>query len=380
MASVSSSTALAISTPSVQAGSVTATPQRALHAVHLTAPAAGSRKYRAKLEAMLTSTIVNSIVVDMKDEDGFVYVPGVKIAQRSGAYAAVVPDLQTWLADLKKRGIYTVARIVVFKDNRAPRANKSWGVHNLYGDLWYDRRKGTWLDPYNTESWRYNLLVALQAARCGFDEVQFDYIRFPTDGNLATSRFSRPFSRSTAPQALVRFLEEAAQLLHPLGAKISIDLFGLTTSVSTGMGIGQKLTVMAEPVDYVCPMTYPSHYARGEYGIPNPNDEPYKTVHLAMRDALRLLGPEGARKLRPYLQDFSLKGRGIPYRAKEVRAQIQAALDEGIANWTLWNANSHYTLEALRNPFFPALPAGTTAAVLSVEPSTTPVVGKTDSK
>src|SRR6185295_17416615 len=100
-----------------------------------------------------------------------------------------------------------------------------------------------------------------------------------------------------ASQALVDFLREAAQVIHPMGAKISIDVFGLTTSVNTGMGIGQLLGPMASQVDFVCPMTYPSHYARGEYGIANPNDQPYKTIQLAMRDALKILGPDGRGKL-----------------------------------------------------------------------------------
>src|SRR5439155_12164885 len=110
---------------------------------------------------------------------------------------------------------------------------------------------------------------------------------------------------------------------------------------------------MAQRVDYVCPMVYPSHYAKGEYGISNPNDQPYKTIHLAMTGALKILGDQGPTKLRPYLQDFSLKGRGIRYGPKEVRAQIQAAADVGIQSWTLWNARCVYTWAALHPPIVP---------------------------
>ncbi len=350
------------SSAAVSVSSRTASGERVIHAIHLTSSAAGSKRYRAnKLNMMLASTIINTVVVDIKEEEGQVYVPGVKAAEHAGAYERAIPDLQSWLADLKRRGIYTIARIVVFKDNRAPRKNKSWGVHNASGELWYDRHKITWLDPYNQEAWRYDLVIAFQAAKSGFDEIQFDYIRFPTDGKLSLMRFSRPYNRETAAQALVQFLHQAAQLLHPLGVKLSIDVFGLTTSVNTGMGIGQRMGPMTEQVDFVCPMTYPSHYARGEYGIPNPNDQPYRTIHLAMHDALKVLGPEGAHKLRPYLQDFSLKGRGIKYHAKEVRAQMQAAADMGVGNWTLWNASCHYTLDALREEVMPrSLPKATT--------------------
>jgi hypothetical protein len=342
-------------TLTVNTTSATLTESRPVRGIHLTASAAGSKKYRKNhLEPMFANTLINAVVIDLKEEDGFVYVPGIKLVEKVGAYSADIPDLQAWLADLKNRNIYTVGRIVVFKDNKAPRKYPALSVHNPNGEIWRDRKHITWLDPYNREAWRYNLVIALQAAKLGFDEIQFDYLRFPTDGNLKTMRFIKPYHAESASQALVDFLRQAHQVLHPLGTKISIDVFGLTTSVNTGMGIGQRLAPMAEQVDFVCPMTYPSHYARGEYGIPNPNDQPYRVIHLAMRDALRVLGPENARKLRPYLQDFSLKGRGIHYGPKEVRAQIQATTDLGVSNWTLWNARCVYTTSAFRTPVSPS--------------------------
>ena len=351
---------VSISTTTVEISSTALPAERVIHGIHLTASAAGSKKYRLKLDKMFADTIINAVVVDIKEEGGEVYVPGVKAAERCGAYVRAIPDLESWLADLKKREIYTVARVVVFKDDHMPRHNKSMAVHTAQGDLWFDRHKITWFDPFSHDAWKYNILIALQASKVGFDEIQFDYIRFPTDGDLSLMHFSQPRTKTTAPRALAGFLHEAAQVLHPLGVKISIDVFGLTTSVNSGMGIGQHMNSMAAQVDYVCPMTYPSHYAKGEYGIPNPNDQPYRTLHLAMRDALKTLGPDGAHKLRPYLQDFSLKGRGIRYRAKEVRAQMQAAADLGVPSWTLWNANCHYTLDAIKTPIVPQNLSGPT--------------------
>jgi hypothetical protein len=336
-----------------------------IHGIHLTASAAGSKRFRKnRLEPLLATSIINTVIVDIKEEDGWVYIPGVKKAEAAGAYARDIPDLADWLADLKKRHIYTIGRIVTFKDNKAPRKFPTMGVHKLNGQLWEDRKHLTWLDPYNQEAWHYDLSIAVQAARLGFDEIQFDYIRFPTDGDLKAMKFLRPYSPAASSQALVNFLHQAAQVLHPLGTKISIDVFGLVTSVNTGMGIGQRLNPMTEQVDFVCPMTYPSHYAKGEYGIPVPNDQPYKVIHLAMHDALRSLGAENAHKLRPYLQDFSLPGRGIHYHAKEVREQIQAAADVGVMGWSLWNARCSYTTAALHDPVIPhpvALPAVSTA-------------------
>jgi len=326
-----------------------------VRALHVTAWMAGSKKYRAHLDELFKTTVVNAVVIDIKEYEGEVYIPGVSMAEKAGAYVPAIPDVAAWIADLKRQGIYTVARIVVFKDNIMPRKKKSLAVKNPQGDLWFDRHHVTWLDPYNPEAGRYNLLIALQASKLGFDEVQFDYLRFPTDGSLSQMRFAKPYNKEAAPRALIALLRQARQLLQPFGTKISVDVFGLTTSVSTGMGIGQLLGPMAEEVDYVCPMTYPSHYAKGEYGIPNPNDQPYRIIHLAMHDAIRALGPAGQAKLRPYLQDFSLKGRGIRYGAKEVRAQMQAAEDLGLPSWTLWNARCSYTLGAIQTPVTPSV-------------------------
>ncbi len=337
-------------------------------ALHVTSWMAGSKKYRKHINEVFQTTIVNAVVIDVKEFEGEVYIPGVTMADKAGAYVPAMPDIAEWLKELKSQGIYTVARIVVFKDNIMPRKKPSLAVHNPQGDLWFDHHKITWLDPYNPEAQKYNLLIALQAAKLGFDEVQFDYIRFPTDGSLSQMHFSKPYSKTAASNALIGFLRQAHQLIEPTGAKISIDVFGLTTSVTTGMGIGQLFGPMAEQVDFVCPMVYPSHYAKGEYGIPNPNDQPYRTIHLAMHDALRALGPDHAHKLRPYLQDFSLKGRGIHYGKKEIRAQIQAAMDLGVDSWTLWNARCSYTLDALKTPF-----VASSSTTVKITPSTVSV-------
>jgi len=344
--------------------------EKPIHALHVTAWMAGSKKYRVHLNEVFKSTIINAVVIDIKEYEGEVYIPGVNMAEKAGAYVPAMPDIAAWVADLKHQGIYTVARIVVFKDNIMPHKNKSLAVKNPQGDLWHDKNKITWLDPYNPEAGRYNLLIALQAAKLGFDEVQFDYIRFPTDGKPSEKRFAKPYDIQAASQALVSFLRQARQLLEPLGTKISIDVFGLTTSVNTGMGIGQLIVPMTQQVDYVCPMVYPSHYNKGEYGIPNPNDQPYRVIHLAMHDALKTLGPDGLKKLRPYYQDFSLPHHGIHYGKKEVRAQMQAGADVGLPSWTLWNARCSYNLEAIQTPIIPAISTHTVSTSSTVVNST----------
>ncbi len=323
-----------------------------IRAIHLTGSAAASKKYREKLKKMLDQTILNGVIIDIKEETGYIYIPGVSTAEKAGAYQRTMGDWKEWLAQLESEGVYAAARIVVNKDNIYPRKNLAAAVKNTHGEIWFDRTKTTWMDPYSNEAQRYNLLVALEAAKLGFDEIQFDYIRFPTDGSLNMMRFSQTFNKRTSAAAIVEFLMKAKQLLQPMGVKLSIDVFGLTTTGS-GMGIGQDMAAMSEQVDFVCPMVYPSHYNPGEYGLAIPNDAPYETITFAMREAKKMLG--GVSKLRPYLQDFSLKGRGKRYAAKEVRAQIQASADQGIVGWTLWNARCSYTLDALRDPVTPNL-------------------------
>ena len=315
-----------------------------VHAIHLTAWAAGSLKYRRELDLLLDRTSINAVVIDVKEYEGEVYVPGVEGSLRAKTYVSAIPDLKNWIADLKRRGIYTVARVVVFKDNKFARVRPDLAVKDNQGNLWLDRHQITWLDPSNPESWRYNLLVALAASQAGFDEVQFDYVRFPTDGNLHQMRLAKTYSLQTSSEALIGFLKQAVQLLHPRGTKVSVDVFGLTTSVGTGMGIGQIFSAMAEPVDFICPMVYPSHYGPGFDDIKNPNNEPYKVVYGALRDARKALGSANAHKLRPYLQDFSL---GVHYGQEQVKAQIRAAADLDIQDWTLWNARCRYTVAAI---------------------------------
>jgi len=356
---------------------------RPIRGIHVTAWSAGSTKYRKKLDAILKTSVINSVIIDIKEYKGEVYIPGVRMAVAAGAYVPAMPDLASYVADLNRRGIYTVARVVVFKDGIYPKKNPHTAVKNASGGIWADRAGNTWFDPYHVEGWRYNTIIALEAARMGFKEIQFDYIRFPTDGALSQMRFSKPYTRKDASDALVGFLRHARQALQPTGVKISIDVFGLTTTDNSGMGIGQLIRPMAEQVDYVCPMIYPSHYYPGEYGLAIPNNQPYKVIWFALRDAIKNMGPDARQKLRPYLQDFSLRKAGIPYNKAEVEAQIQASADHGILSWNLWNASSNYTWSALETEILPKHPekllnvssttvSASTEAVSSVGISTTP--------
>ncbi len=315
----------------------------ALRGIHLTGWGAGVASKRRELIAQMSAHGFNAAVIALKDYDGHVFVRGTKLGESTKAYVNAIPDLPGLVRDFKGAGHYAIARVAVFKDDHLARARPDLAVHFPDGSIWVNDKNTAWVDPYQEEIWDYVIDIGSRAAAAGFDEVQFDFIRFPSDGKTRQCRYKRAdHSPATAAAALAAFLDRAAARLKPLGVKVSICTFGLTTSVDTGLGIGQNMGEMAAKMDYVSPMMYPSHYARGEYGLAVPNNHPYVTIRRGIQDALaRLPGRSGA--LRPYLQDFSL---GVRYDAAKVRAQIRAAEELGVTGWILWNAQNKYTWEA----------------------------------
>ncbi|MBI5631361.1 MAG: GTP-binding protein [Elusimicrobia bacterium] len=315
-----------------------------IRGIHLTGWVAGFAKARRQFIAEAKKAGLNAVVIALKEYDGRMFVRGVAEAKALGSYVNAIPDLPAAVRDFKAAGLYTVGRIVLFKDDWLARRRPDWAVRKPDGSLWTNDKGVAWVDPYRREVWEYNLAIAERAAAAGFDEIQFDYIRFPSDGNTALCRYSRrDHGDKTAARNLRDFLALAGSRLRPRGVKLSICVFGMTTSDDSGMGIGQHIAELVQGADFVSPMMYPSHYSKGQYGIRNPNREPYKTIHLGLRDATRKLGGLSPR-LRPYLQDFSL---GWRYRAEQVRAQILAAARMGVTDWVLWNPQNHYTWAAI---------------------------------
>ncbi len=316
-------------------------PQINAKGVHLTAYMPGVSKKRDYIDSFLTDTELNAVVIDVKEIDGAI---GIKGVYGDLALSKSIPNPQEYIKHLKEKNVYTIARVVVFRDNTMPRKRPDLAVKNPEGGLWEDRKGITWLDPYNQNAKDYILDIAEKTADIGFDEIQFDYIRFPSDGNTRNCRYKVPRSTATAYLEIVDFLKQAKQRLAPKGIKTSIDVFGLTTTETTDMGIGQKIVEMTEYVDFVSPMIYPSHYNYGEYGIADPNKEPYRTVYIALQGAKKRIPVE---KLRPWLQDFSM--RGVKYGPKHIQEQIQACYDSGVQTWMLWNAACRYTKDGLKS-------------------------------
>jgi hypothetical protein len=298
------------------------------------------------------TTEVNALVFDIKDDRGYVlYRSSVALAREiaSDTINPVSPArLREVLDSLRAFGVFPIARIVVAKDPLLARAKPGWSVHRKdNGEPWLDANNQPWLDPHHREVWAYAADLAQEAVALGFGEVQFDYVRFPDDPRMAKeSVFPLAKGRSRA-----QVIHEQLGYLHDRVEKtmhvpMSIDVFGLTTTDQTDMGIGQKWEAFASQTDIVQPMTYPSHYSEGWYGLPNPNADPYELISHAMTDAKKRNASIKHRpKIVPWYQDFTL---GKPaYGIDQVRAQMQAGYDNGIMSWLLWNAGSDYTVAAL---------------------------------
>jgi hypothetical protein len=296
-------------------------------------------------------TEVNALVIDVKDDRGYVlYRSAVPLAHAIGADTVnpmPASRMRAVLDTMRANGILPIARIVVAKDPLLASARRDWAVKRRSdGAPWLDQSGNPWLDPHQRGVWSYAADLAAEAVKLGFSEVQFDYVRFPDDPRLIRQA-AFPLAKGRHRDQVIR--EQLGYLrsrVKPLGVPMAIDVFGLTTSDSTDMGIGQRWEQFADQADVVLPMTYPSHYARGTYGIARPNANPYDVLDHALTDGLaRNRTVVNAAEIVPWYQDFTL---GAPrYGVKQLRAQMQAGYDNGVRSWMLWNPGSKYTIGAL---------------------------------
>jgi hypothetical protein len=317
--------------------------------LYVNAWAAGSTVRMGRLLELARQTEVNTFVIDIKDASGYVsHNTSVPLALEIGATEEIrIRDLPGLLSRLEAEGVYPVARIVVVKDPLLAQARPELAVQDTAGGVFVDSKGLIWLNPYNRAVWDYHVALAREVTELGFREIQWDYVRFP---DLPASDHARTVypgaGPTTKPEAIRAFLLHARDALADLDVETTADVFGVTTSASRDVGIGQVWESFIDAVDVALPMVYPSHYWQGSFGIDSPNAYPYEVVRNALDDAMRRSAVmEAAGATRPWLQDFSL---GQPaYGAPEIRAQIQAAYDSGIQEWILWNPGSRYTAEAL---------------------------------
>lgn len=325
-------------------------PGRPIRALYVTYYGIGHTGLRAHVQELLRATELNAVVIDVKGDRGFIpYRSDVPLAGQVGAQPHILVEdwgeLMTWFRD---HDIYTIARIVVFKDDPLATARPEWAVlDSETGEPWRDREGLAWADPFREEAWDYNIAIAVEAAGKGFDEVQFDYLRFPTDGNLKTLPFTQDNTEENRRAAVVSFLERAHRALAPTGVRIAADVFGYATWRKDDTGIGQVIEEMADYIDVLSPMLYPSTFHAGLPGYPVAVPYPYETVFLSTRRAVERLEGTGV-VVRPWIQDFpDYAFDKRVYTPEEIRAQMQAALDAGAGGWMLWDPRVRYTVEAL---------------------------------
>jgi len=320
-------------------------------AAYLTYFGVGDKGIRGRVLELAARTELNAVVIDVKGDRGWIlYRTEVPEALAVGAQGpGTLKDFDGLMADLKARGLYTIARIVTFKDNILANSRPDLAIIDTRtGKPWIDNEKLAWVDPFREEVWRYNVAIAREAAKRGFDEIQFDYVRFPTDGKLGAAKYASPNNKETRLPAIAGFLGLARRELGPLGVYVAADVFGYTAFNENDTDIGQRIEELAPHLDYFCPMVYPSGYHVGIPGFRNPVQHPYEIVH----ESVRLIQKRASHtrvRVRPWLQDF--KDYAFDKRifgVTEIRAQIKGADDAGAVGWMLWNPRNDYTAGALR--------------------------------
>lgn len=375
-------------------------PPEIVKGVYLTSWSAGLKRRIDYVEELAREVGVNAVVIDIKDYSGnLAYRIAVPEVQKYGAVHVKIRDIDGLIRRLHAAGIYAIARITVFQDPVLAAARPELAVHRKSllaagakpskETLWLDHKGLAWIDPAAKPAWEYTAAIGRDALSHGFDELNFDYVRFPSDGNMRDMHFPISGDQASKPAVLREFFAYLRRSFE--GTPISADLFGLATVNSDDLGIGQVIEDAYRNFDYVCPMVYPSHYAPGFRGFKRPAEHPYEVVRYSMDKAVARLRsltalpadtdgqthvPAGAvkppaagakpirvGKLRPWLQDFDLGGR---YDAARVRAQIRAteeALGADYAGYLMWSPSNVYTAGAFTEETARSLPAPPTSAL-----------------
>jgi len=304
---------------------------------------AGGSRFRDLLD-LVKRTELNTVIVDVKDERGEIsWLPRTPMARLAAAGVPKILDPKTMVARLHRAGVYVIGRVVAFRDAKLADARPDLALLDTRGGVWHGYDGQAWTDPFSPEVQDYNIAVAVEAVEAGFDEIQFDYTQFPTDGDTGRvwSRFADGRARTLV---LANFLARARAQIDGRGRYTSVDAFGDTVLTDANPAAAQDLRLLARTVDYVSPMIWPEAFPKPSFGLFDPERDPGPAVTAAVRNAEVRIAGTGA-KLRPWLQDFTQR---IPYTPVEVSAQITAAEHAGAAQWMLWNSLNRYSEDALR--------------------------------
>lgn len=332
-----------------------------LKALYMTACVAGTPSWRNSLKELIETTELNAVIIDIKDYTGIISFPN-NFPQNHIGKGCVVKDLKEFIAELHESGIYVMGRISVFQDVSYTSLFPELAVKSLStGGVWKDRKGLSFIDVGAKPYWDFIIELSKASYELGFDEINYDYIRYPSDGNMKDTHYTWMNASSTKVTMLEEFFAYLKENIDGTGIVTSADLFGMTTTMENDMGIGQLLEKTLPYFDYIAPMVYPSHYPKTWHGFANPAEHPYEVIKIAMGRGVErerawhiaqgnyTVDASGATttpksKMRPWIQDFNL---GATYGPAEVRAQIQATYDVGLTSWMLWSAGNKYTEGAL---------------------------------
>lgn len=312
-------------------------------AVYLSVHGLANASIRSAALRLEAKGVINALVIDFKGDRGQTpYESAVRAAAGVGPYvdrAPVVPDLKSWLTAWHDKGIYLIARLVIFKDDPLASAHPEWGVRRLDGGAWRDNEQSQWIDPSNRQAWSHYLDLIEEVAGLGVDEIQLDYVRFPDASGLI---FAEPNHRANRVESIRSFLQSAHERLVPYNTFLAADIFGYVCWNQNDTGIGQQLEEFGSVVDYISPMLYPSGFTWGIGGLRRPMDDPGQIVRRSLARARARTGLSPVR-FRPWLQgfrDYAFDRRVL--RQEDILSQIQAADVEGSDGWMLWNPRNQY--------------------------------------
>lgn len=324
--------------------------------IYVSGPVAGIARMDDLID-LVDRTELNAMVIDVKNDEGKVtYRMRSDQVQELEAAVGYIPDIGELVRKCKEKNIYLIARIVAFRDPYLAERKPEWAVHSRSGEVFRDKNGMAWVNPYQRKVWEYLAEVASCAAADGFDEVQFDYIRFSTDVREEEVDYGPEAEKTDKVEIITEFTNYIYRKLSPCGVYVAADVFGTVIDNATDQKIvGQDYVKMAENLDYICPMVYPSHYYVGAYGIAVPDADPYATIHAAASSSVRQLEavPEEKRAgVRLWLQSFTASWvpNHIGYGPAQIREQIKGAYDAGYEEWILWNAAVNYRPDSLLTP------------------------------
>ncbi len=317
-----------------------------VRALYMSFWAVSSQTMRAQIYETAAKAHLNGVVIDVKGDMGLVaFRSSIPMVAKVGANRVItIPDAPALIDDLHRRGLYAIARIVTFKDTPLALARPDLAVRNAGGGLFSDNERLHWTDPFSQVVWDYNIRIAVEAAKAGFDEVEFDYVRFPDRKGL---RFAKETNEQNRVEAITGFLAQAQKALNPYNVFLSADNFGYVAWNEGDTGIGQVFADVGKVVDYISPMLYPSGFKFGIPGVRNPMSDPYRIIYASLEKAKQRTGFSGV-VFRPWLQAFT--DYAFDHRAfgkAELRQQIKAAEDAGSEGWLLWEPRNRYPTQAL---------------------------------